>query len=571
MNNEELIALLTQADEHKNAGNYSEAEKIAHQVLAIAESNSLLDVQSKTNNILGIVNKHLGNYDQALEYFSKALSVAEILEDKKSIGGNMVNIGNVYSGLGVYNKALDSFLQAIPIFEEIGEKIFKTNAMVSIGIVYLQLGGYDKALYYFFKALAEEETHGTKLGSAKITGNIGSVYFEMLNHAKALEYYTKALVTFEELKAKEMAARFTGNVGGAYYEIGNYDKAFEYYMKALTVLRELGIKSSIALVMGSIGSLYSHKNFTGYNVEIAEEYFLESIALSDEIGAKHDFCSVCKSLADFYKTNKRWEEFALYFEKFYLVEKEVQSEEAQKQAEQLEYRRKIEESERDRQVKLARFQEQEKILHNILPDQIADRMIEGEKTIVDSYDSVSVLFADIVGFTKLSQRVTPEQLVAWLDAIFNSFDQLADKLGCEKIKTIGDCYMVVAGLPERCNDHAERLGAMALEMLKAIEELPALVENISINMRIGIHSGSVVAGIIGKNKYAYDLWGDAVNTASRMESHGEAGKIHVSEEFRTALISTALNELPVQFIPRGEMEIKGKGKMRTYYLDKEDN
>ncbi|MBK9249078.1 MAG: tetratricopeptide repeat protein [Ignavibacteria bacterium] len=577
MNNEELIALLTQADEHKNTGNNSEAEKLANEVLVIAERNSLLDIQSKANNILGIVNRKLGKYDKSFDYFSKALADYEILGDKKSIGGVMINIGNLFNNLGSYDKSLEFFAKAIPILEEIGEIVFKANAMMGIGNAYLHLLIYDKSLHYYFKALATSEEIENKSCIAYATGCIGNLYFHLHNYDKALEFYSKTLAYFEELGYKDAVALYRENIAGVYASRGSYDKALEYFLKALSIKRELGIMQPVALSMENIGLIYSEQNFTGYNVEQAEEYFLESIALSEEIGAKRNIYTTCRSLAKLYKAEKRWEECALYFEKFYTVEKEVQSEEAQKQAEQMEYRRKIEESERDRQVKLARFQEQEKILHNILPSQIADRMIDGEKTIADSHENVSVFFSDIVGFTKLSQRVSAEELVGMLNGIFSQFDQLARKHGLEKIKTIGDAYMAVCGAPIHVDNHAERTALFALDVAELMNNYQTNTGD-NVMIRIGLHSGSVVAGIIGENKFAYDMWGDAVNTASRMESHGEAGKIHVSEEFKQALqkgpgLSPESPKSPkspksLHFQARGELDIKGKGSMNTYFLER---
>ncbi|MBK9249558.1 MAG: adenylate/guanylate cyclase domain-containing protein [Ignavibacteria bacterium] len=181
---------------------------------------------------------------------------------------------------------------------------------------------------------------------------------------------------------------------------------------------------------------------------------------------------------------------------------------------------------------------------------------------------MSVLFADIVNFTKLSQRITPEELVEGLDRIFSTLDALAEKYGLEKIKTIGDAYMVVSGAPIPRSDHAEAMAYFALEMMEAMKEFRSISTGEEIQLRIGIHSGEVVAGVIGKKKFAYDLWGDAVNTASRMESHGEAGKIHVSEEFMRALsLSSPTSPMSLHFQERGDMDIKGKGMMKTYFLE----
>jgi class 3 adenylate cyclase/tetratricopeptide (TPR) repeat protein len=203
----------------------------------------------------------------------------------------------------------------------------------------------------------------------------------------------------------------------------------------------------------------------------------------------------------------------------------------------------------------------ETLLLNILPAPIAQRLKSGERAIAERFDAVTVLFADIVGFTKLSANTTPEKLVQGLNAIFERFDALAAKYGLEKIKTIGDAYMVAGGLPERSQDHCQRVARFALEMQAVMHEEALQTNNgETVQLRIGIHTGAAVAGVIGKSKFAYDLWGDTVNTASRMESHGEAGKIHCSQEVYNTLQQAFL------FEERGEMEIKGKGVMRTWFL-----
>jgi adenylate cyclase len=202
-------------------------------------------------------------------------------------------------------------------------------------------------------------------------------------------------------------------------------------------------------------------------------------------------------------------------------------------------------------------QKSEALLLNVLPESVAQRLLSGERTIADYFDSVSVLFADIEGFTSLSRRLKAHDIVALLNRIFSHFDSLAEVLGLEKIKTIGDAYMVGAGLPRAVDDHAERCFAMAQGMLRILEEENKTLEQ-PLRLRIGIASGPVVAGVIGQNKFIYDLWGDTVNTASRMESSGIAGEIHITEKTMQALGSVA------QYVDRGEIDIKGMGKMRTF-------
>jgi len=201
----------------------------------------------------------------------------------------------------------------------------------------------------------------------------------------------------------------------------------------------------------------------------------------------------------------------------------------------------------------------EQLLLNILPEPTAKRLRQNPGTIADNFAEVTVMFADIVGFTQIAASLSPIQLVELLNQIFSAFDRLTEKHGLEKIKTVGDAYMVVSGIPTPRVDHAEAIAQMALDMLGAIAQFNA-DNNQNFNIRIGIHSGPVVAGVIGIKKFIYDLWGDTVNTASRMESHGLAGKIQL-----TAATYEYLRE-KFLFEERGKISVKGKGEMSTYFL-----
>ncbi|MGB3266282.1 MAG: adenylate/guanylate cyclase domain-containing protein [Microcoleus sp.] len=201
----------------------------------------------------------------------------------------------------------------------------------------------------------------------------------------------------------------------------------------------------------------------------------------------------------------------------------------------------------------------EDLLLNILPEPIADRLRHEPGVIADKFEKATILFADLVNFTQISTTMPATQLVYLLNEIFSIFDKLSDKHGLEKIKTIGDAYMVAGGIPIERPDHAEAIAEMALDMLVAIQELNVKLEA-NFQIRIGINSGPVVAGVIGTKKFIYDLWGNAVNTASRMESHGIPGRIQVSHYTYNLLHDK------YEFEDRGEIEIKGKGEMRTYWL-----
>ena len=617
---EQLQAQLELAFDERNKGNLAEAERLATEVLdAITTSpekqeNKSLLLSTAALRMLGFVDSMRGDYPHALERFNTALKLSEQLNDRSGIGKTMNIIGNVYADLSDYPRALEYYSNAIAIHEELFEKSSIARVTCNIGVVYVSLSDYQRALEYYSKALAIHEelcekrdvarvtgnignlytslsdypnaleyyykaltTHeelGDKSGAASIISNLGVVYFSLSDYTRALEYLSKALSAHEDLGNKNGAAVVTGNIGNVYADLSDYTRALEYYSKALAAFEELDDKSGVAAIIGNIGALLAIPEFDGYEPDKAEVYLLKAIAINEQLGTKKNLYENHKFIAELYEQEERWKESQQHFKKYYKLEKEVQSEEVRKQAERLDYERKTAAREKQIAIERTRAQEKESILNNILPEEITNRLIKGENPIADHFDCVSILFMDIVEFTKLSTTITAQQLVHLLNAMFKAADGVMRECGLEKIKTIGDAYMAVAGAPTIQEDHAERAAQAAVKLLEVMKNLEVSfldelgdktwIESIpEIEVRIGIHCGPVAAGVVGENKFLYDLWGDAVNTASRMESHGEAGKIHVSEEFKN-MVGTGFT-----FTPRGEMEIKGKGRMQTYFLEKE--
>ncbi|MGH6677265.1 MAG: adenylate/guanylate cyclase domain-containing protein, partial [Xanthobacteraceae bacterium] len=220
---------------------------------------------------------------------------------------------------------------------------------------------------------------------------------------------------------------------------------------------------------------------------------------------------------------------------------------------------------RDREKKFTADLEEEKeryqsLLLNILPQPVVTRIRNGELMIADQIMEATILFCDVVGFTALSQQLVPARTIDFLSRIFSAFDRLAAELKVEKIKTIGDAYMVAAGIPEAQPDHAERIATLAPRMLDAVAEVGKATE-LNLQARIGVHTGPIIAGVIGTHKFAYDVWGDTVNTASRMESHSLPGRIQLSAATRAVLGDRFDIER------RGLIEVKGKGIMETFFLN----
>ena len=524
---------------------------------------------------LGLIYKHLSDYPLALEYYQKAVFLYEEIGHKLGIANNFGNIGNVYNYLSNFPKALEYFLKSLQINEEIQNFNGIGNNLGNIGNVYAYLKDYSKAIEYYQKALSINEKLEYKEGISNNLGNIGIAYNGLSDYSKAIEYLQKSIQINEKINNKSSLANNFGNLGNTYHKLSNYNSAFEFYQKALKIDEELENKQGIAVNLVNLGSLFASKEFNLFDQIKAEEYLFKSIALAKEIGTKDVIKEAYNSFHLLYLQQERYKEALEFQTKAIALNDEIISSEAKKQAENFDLERKNSEREKQLAIERTRFQEQEKILHNILPVNIADRILKQETFIADHFQSVSVLFMDLVGFTSLSSIAPPKQLVYLLDTIFTKADEVVERYGLEKIKTIGDGYLAVANVTTPLEEHQKATAKAGLKLLETMQDFTVniptdlgdtdWINNMNdIEIRIGIHTGEVVAGIIGKNKYTYDLWGDAVNIASRMESNSEAGRIHISEEF--AMSIKHFSEFSL--IPRGEISIKGKGTMKTFWLEK---
>ncbi len=548
-------------------GMMQEALPIAHSALEWAT----LARDEKEHGIIlrdiGHIYQHLGNYVQALEFLNRSVIILTKLGIENEIARAENTIGIVYFFRGDYQHALEFWRSALVRLERIGDQSdLLVRVHTNLGNVYAALTDFPRAIDYYLSALAQFQALNMQANVALVLNLIGGTYGRIKDYSQALEYFGRALAIQEELGDKPGLASTLSNRGMAFYYLGEYAKALENYTRALAIQEELHNKHGIANSYICIGDVYLSKDFEGYNLRKAEEYLLRGIAISREIGAQHLLFELHRSLATLYEQAADPSKALEHFKQWYAIEKELLSEEAKAQADKFTREREAAEHEKSLAIERAQAQATSAILANILPPNITERLLNGEKKIADTYQDVSVLFVDIVGFTKLSAQMPAGELIDLLDIIFSSFDVICKHHGLEKIKTIGDAYMAVCGAPVAYADHAARAARAALEMMEDFPVVRTFSVPINLGFRIGLHSGSVVAGIIGENKYSYDLWGDAVNTASRMESHGEEDKIHVSEEFMRAVETQNIASL--QFIERGEIDIKGKGRMKTYFLEK---
>jgi len=498
------------------------------------------------------------------------------------------------------------------INKELGNKQGVATVFGGIGLVYQYQSDYPRALEYYGKALKIDVELGNKKGVARHKGNMGMIYDYQSEYPKALEYYTKAIKIDEEVGNKKGVAGHLLNMGIIYQSQLDYPKALEYFSKSLKIFEELRIKNGIASSLGNIGETYlklSQDNVSLNPTELNElvsvnkevnlnwsiEYTLKAIKMLEEIGGLHAKSYVLKNLSEAYRLKGDYKKWGEALEEHHKFKNSVFNKENKKKIDALTTQREddLKQAEIEKQKLLIAEQEKReqviiyssigalilvlvilslvinsrsksnKLLNNVLPKKKADRLKKKKHPISDHFDQASIIFIDIVGFTSMSKDADPRKIGDALNKMFTIYDGIAHKDGMEKIKTIGDSYMAAAGIPINQKDNTHRAAQMALEVKKVMTDYHT-ADGTKINVRIGIDCGAVVAGVIGEKKFIYDLWSDAVNTASRMESTGESGQIQITENLKTKIEKFNGNW---KFQLRGEFEIKGKGIMKTYFLN----
>jgi len=553
--------------------------------------------------LIGVSYLNLGNFPGALGFYSKALQIEEELGNKERIAVILGNIGVVYNLQGDFLQAIDYYFKALKITEELGNKKGSARHLTNIGLIYSNQKDYAKSLDYYFRALRIQEELGNKTGIAVLLGNIAIIYDDQGDYPHARDYYEKAFKMDLEVGNKTGVARHLGNLGNLYNRQGDFPKALEYIFKALKITEEQGDKRLTAIWLGSIGGIYAK---TGKFRE-AEMKLKAAIAILDSIGAKDYLREYEESLSHLYDTTGRYELALVHYKKAMVLKdtlfnqeknKEITQKEMNYEFEKKDALAKAEQEKKDfivqkelQKQKLVRNgfvagfvavflfagvffiqrnrikkgkRQSDELLLNILPSEVAEELKAKGSADAKQFDEVTVMFTDFKNFTQISEKLSPTELVAEIDYCFKEFDTIVSKHNIEKIKTIGDSYMCAGGLPVANKTHPSDVVSAGLEIQQFISERfrRSMEEGKErLEIRIGIHTGPVVAGIVGVKKFAYDIWGDTVNIASRMESSSEAGKVNISGT-TCELVKDKFN-----CSYRGKIPAKNKGEIDMYFVE----
>lgn len=593
--------------------NYPKALGYYQRSLKISEEIGNKNVMSNALGNIGRIYDSQGNYPKALMYAQRGLKIKEEIGNKNGIAHSLGNIGIIYQSQSNYPKALEYYQRNLKISKEIGDEGGIARSLGNIGSIYKSQSNYPKALEYYQRSLKFREEIGDKRGIANELINIGNILQSQNNYSKTLEYYQRSLEISEEIGHKEGIASALTDFGSMHQSQGNKPKALEYYQRSLKIHEEIGAKQGIAFTLCNIGIIYSAQS----KYQSALIKCQKSLEISEEIGSLDLQKSACSCLYDTYKAMGKGNEALVFLEKMNVMNDSLNAEETSKELQQMEFANQIladsiANAEKERSVEEAHQEEvrqgektrnilggvgvlvlilagglyghvryirkskavlqnerdrSENLLLNILPADIAAELKEKGKADARDFDLVSILFTDFKGFTAASEKLSAQDLVSEINTCFEAFDGIMGKYNIEKIKTIGDAYMAAGGLPVPTDDSVKNTLLAAIEMQAFISKRKTELEAAgkpAFEMRVGVHTGPVVAGIVGVKKFQYDIWGDTVNTASRMESSGEVGKVNISE----ATYELLKGDSQFTFENRGKIEAKGKGEIEMYFVSK---
>jgi class 3 adenylate cyclase len=552
------------ANQYLSGDNYSALETFGQVLplsLALEDSFEI----SRCYHALGTIYRINGDFDKSLENMLSALKIREQIGDSAGIAMTLTGIGNMKLDLGADEEAVEAILQALKIREDLNDLHGLSGSHLSLGNLYLERYQFDAAIDQYEKVLEI----ATKIGDARTAGlateNIGAAYASQEIYTSALDYYTQSLQIHKAVNSPDGIARASIWIAGIHVRQGNYNLA----VPLLDLSIELGEQMGNYQRLNQSYEVYYALDSGRRDFPAALEHYKLFIETRDSILNIKTSESLVKQEME-YEFEKR--------QALARVEQEAQNAINEKELEQQKLLRNffiggfilalaflgmlLRQSTRIRKEK----QRSDDLLLNILPNEIAEELKTNGKSQARQYKDVTVMFTDFKDFTRISGELSAEDLVAEIDNFFKAFDHIISKYSIEKIKTIGDSYMCAAGLPKESHHHASDLVSAALEMRRFVQQYMdkfSGAKHMNFEIRIGIHTGPVVAGIVGVKKFQYDIWGDTVNIASRMETNGQEGRVNISES-----TYNQVKENPkFRFENRGRIDVAGKGKMNMFFVE----
>lgn len=555
---------------------------------------------------IGMVYYMQGMYGETLDFWNQSLQIFERLKDDVGISNMLNNIGAIYLNQGADAKALEYMLRSLQLAEKTGDTLRMITALSNIGGIY-----HNKenpiAIDYLQKAIPLVESSGNKEAFVVITGNIGEIYADKNENQKALEYFLKSIKT----AGNEFSSAFSVNgIGKIYLNEGKLDKALQQHNQALDIAREFDDKLQVVRSLRGIADVYFKQN----NTTLAIDYYTRAKTIAEEIDdLKIELKDLYKDMASAYSKRNDFSNAFLYQSLYSDIKDTLYNIESKKKLNQLQFdfelsRKEVELSKKEVEINLnqARIKSEkqarvgmtiglgllviiafiiyrnylqksrinkvldkqkdqiEHLLLNILPKEVAAELQNSGESKPRYFEEASILFTDFKGFTAIADKLSPGILVEDLNECFIAFDNIIEKYNLEKIKTIGDSYMCAGNIPSADPEHAYNMVKAAIEIQAYMEEhntRRAAKGSEAWEIRIGLNIGPVVAGVVGKKKYAYDIWGSAVNIASRMESNGTPGKVNIS----AYMYETIKDRFHCSY--RGKIYAKNIGDLDMYYVD----
>lgn len=487
------------------------------------------------------------DYVKSLEYYGECVKLYKEINNDRGAALALSSIGAIYDRLDEVDKALENYKLAMKVWEKYPSDKNIIATLNNIAVIYGKKKSPSKQYYYYLRGYTIAKKLGVKNQIVtQIYNGIGTYWWRKKNKEFALYFYNNGLKMSEEIGDRSGIANNLTNLAMVYFDLNEIDKALTYGKRSLEVAKDVDYPMLIGESADILSKIYSAKG----EYKLA----LETTNIAIESKERHRKIENQKSVIRFqYKSE--------FDKKEIITNKEIQKQKILRNGSLgvllvalvfavifFNQRNKIKKGKNL----------SDELLLNILPSEVAEELKQKGEVDAQYFDEVTVLFTDFVNFTGISETLSPKELVAEIHECFKGFDAITSKHGLEKIKTIGDAYLAVCGLPNANNFHAKNTVLAAIEILEFINNRK---ENGGLfNIRIGIHSGSLVAGVVGVKKFAYDIWGDTVNTAARMEQNSVSGKINISEN------TFQLVKNDFQFEHRGRVSAKNKGEIDMYYI-----